>query len=167
MTSRPSMAGKLNPAYRHGHTTGGAFSPTYRTWRSMLGRCSDPESVGWRYYGGKGITVCEHWTIFENFLADMGDRPRGTTIDRVDNALGYEPGNCRWATRSQQMMNRDTTGFARGERSPRAKVTAQQVLDIRANYALCRVTLKVLAARYGLSIAQVHNITSGKQWKQP
>ncbi len=85
----------------HGYACDGK-SRTYRSWQSMLGRCRNLDS----YYGARGITVCERWMTFENFFADMGDRPDGTSIDRFPNKLGnYEPGNCRWATRSQQNSN--------------------------------------------------------------
>lgn len=91
---------------RHGHAAGGKPSPTYRTWISMLTRCHNPKSDGYADYGAKGIAVCERWRTFEHFLSDMGERRPGTTIDRIDNRKGYEPGNCRWATPSDQENNK-------------------------------------------------------------
>lgn len=92
---------------RHGHTwkdpeTGHArVSPTYKSWQAMKHRCSKREEYS-------AVTVCERWlNSFDNFLADMGERPgRNYSIDRVDNAGNYEPGNCRWATRSEQQKNK-------------------------------------------------------------
>jgi len=89
----------------HGHARHGAHTRTYRSWASMIQRCTNPKATGFRYYGGRGITVCESWNSFANFLADMGDRPIGKTLDRMDNDGNYEPGNCRWATRLQQNRN--------------------------------------------------------------
>lgn len=87
--------------------THGMFgTKTYTSWAEMHRRCSNPRSVGYAYYGGRGIAVCDRWRSFEAFLQDMGERPEGLTLDRIDNAKGYEPGNCRWATSVQQANNR-------------------------------------------------------------
>lgn len=89
----------------HGHYK----SPEYRTWRGMIERCSNPNAIGYKHYGGRGIEVCDRWRKFENFLADMGERPADTSIDRIDVNGNYEPVNCRWATRSQQSRNKRPT----------------------------------------------------------
>ena len=79
---------------------------TYRSWCDMIQRCTNPRRDNYERYGGRGITVCERWMTFANFLADMGERPDGTSIDRIDNYRGYEPGNCRWATAIEQAQNK-------------------------------------------------------------
>lgn len=80
-------------------------TPTLRSWDGMLQRCTNQRDPRYKDYGGRGITVCERWLKFENFLADMGERPAETSIDRVDNSGNYTPDNCRWATRVQQQNN--------------------------------------------------------------
>ena len=80
--------------------------PEYRSWTSMKTRCNNPNSNVYKHYGGRGITYCNHWEKFENFLEDMGTRPEGTSLDRINNNLGYSDYNCRWATREQQNHNR-------------------------------------------------------------
>ena len=83
------------------------MTPTYITWQHMLQRCNNPKHHAWARYGGRGVSVCHRWHTFENFLADMGERPNGKTLDRFPNNDGnYEPSNCRWATPKQQVNNR-------------------------------------------------------------
>jgi hypothetical protein len=80
----------------------------YTIWTGMIQRCENPNELSYKRYGAVGIKVCERWHTFENFLADMGPRPDGLTLDRKDNALGYGPDNCRWATTIEQGRNRKT-----------------------------------------------------------
>ena len=77
----------------------------YQRWATIVERCTSPTSTKWKNYGGRGITVCERWLRFDNFLADMGVPPEGLTIDRINNDGNYEPGNCRWATPKEQRAN--------------------------------------------------------------
>lgn len=98
-TSASCGCGKLK---RRGLTA----TRAYYVWYDMLARCYKETNRSFRRYGGRGITVCERWHEFENFLADMGQPPPNLSIDRENNDGNYEPGNCRWATRSQQQQNR-------------------------------------------------------------
>lgn len=98
--------------YIYGHQRRGFVSHpmvrgrAYQSWTQMRLRCENPNSDGWKYYGARGITVCDRWRSFANFFADMGDRPSGTSLDRINNDGHYEPGNCRWATPKEQASNR-------------------------------------------------------------
>lgn len=89
----------------HGHMPHRAPTKTYNSWMGMKQRCNDPGQKHYSRYGGRGIRVCERWLSFKNFLADMGERPAKMSLDRIDNDGNYEPGNCRWATASQQSKN--------------------------------------------------------------
>lgn len=80
----------------------------YGVWRAMRQRCENPAHVSYPWYGAMGVTVCERWKVFANFASDMGSRPQGLTIDRIDPGKGYEPSNCRWATVADQNRNRSS-----------------------------------------------------------
>lgn len=87
---------------KHGHCRNYALTRTYRIWMGMRARCANPRYLN---YAARGIKCCERWARFESFLEDMGEAPPGLSIDRINNDGNYEPGNCRWATRSQQASN--------------------------------------------------------------
>lgn len=95
-----------NKTLRQRRTHGKRKTPEYNSWDAMHRRCNDKKNIAYANYGGRGIRVSDRWSSFEVFLSDMGSRPEGTSIDRINNDGNYEPGNCRWATRSQQAKNK-------------------------------------------------------------
>lgn len=101
--------GALKPSgdlrWRHGHSR----TPTYYSWINMLTRCTNERNSHYGFYGARGISVCDRWKTFSDFLADMGEKPKGMSLDRIDNDGNYEPGNCRWATHRTQSRNRRST----------------------------------------------------------
>jgi len=119
----------------------------------MKCRCYDPNDPGYSRYGAAGIEVCERWKYsFDNFLADMGERPPGKTLDRKDNAKGYSPDNCRWATPKQQIRNRRST-----------ILTAEQALEIRARRAAGERGVD-LSREFGVSQQVICDIHKGRYW---
>ena len=136
----------------HGHTSGGKTSGTFSSWQDMVKRCTNPRNAAWENYGGRGITVCERWLKFENFLADMGERPAGLTIDRINNDLGYFKANCRWATRAEQ--NRNTRAV---------KLTPEDVAVIRSRST--GEKNRELAERLGVSLGTIKEVRRGHTWR--
>lgn len=128
-------------------------SRAYRTWSAMKQRCFNPNNVNWKNYGAKGITVCDRWLIFENFLADMGEPGPGQSLDRFPNNVGnYEPGNCRWATAKQQARNRRDTVLEEHEPA-----------QIRWLFEL-GYKQKEIAAFFGVCASTISNVTGNLTW---
>lgn len=118
-----TRAGLCRSRSTHGHSRRLSRSPTYDAWANMHNRCR-PDSVDAGNYFNRGVTVCERWESFENFLVDMGERPsKGMWLDRIDGSRGYEPGNCRWASIKVQQNNRRNNRYLviRGERMTMAE----------------------------------------------
>lgn len=140
-------------ATKHGHSRVSGRSPTYEAWNSMLTRCLRSYKKGRRDYKDRGITVCQRWRKFENFLADMGEKPAGLMLDRIDNDGNYEPGNCRWTNRQTQNINRHNT-----------KLTMEKAIAI----CLCRLdgeAISAIARRFHIDRAIVSRICSGERWR--
>lgn len=126
----------------------------------MRARCRNPRLREYPLYGGRGITVCDRWArSFPAFLADMGPRPAGTTLDRKDNDGNYEPGNCRWGTRTEQSRNQ------RSNKLNVEKAAAIRAACDRRGARDGRVT--ALAAQYDVDHSLISHIIAGRCWKVP
>lgn len=97
---------KIHGNTKHGSARRGKKTPAYRIWESMYRRCNLPSQSSYPLYGGRGISVCERWRTFDNFVADMGEPAEGMSLDRIDSNGNYEPGNCRWVPLDAQMRNK-------------------------------------------------------------
>lgn len=139
---------------RHGHAGHGPRrTREYFTWQSMVQRCTNPNSGNWADYGGRGITICDRWRdSFEMFLADMGPKPRGSSIDRIDNNKGYEPGNCEWTTSKAQNRNK---------RSVALNSVAVDLIRYMHRRGAKRSDL---ARAFGVSDGTVGNVVARRTW---
>jgi len=128
-------------------------NPSYHSWWHAKDRCTNPKNKRWARYGGRGISMCDEWlNSFDNFLADMGVRPDGLTLERVDNDLGYSPDNCVWATHKQQAQNQCGS-----------KLTLEDVVKIRELLAK-GLSHRKIAALFGVSSPTITGINTGKYW---
>ncbi len=136
LTEKPAEAKR----FRHGHASRGKVSPTFLSWASMIQRCTNPKDRCFADYGGRGITICPRWHVFANFLADMGERPEGMTLDRKESSGNYSPENCRWATRKEQNNNTSRNHFV--EFNGQKKTLAQWALITGISQTAIRLRLR-------------------------
>lgn len=134
---KPSYAGPNNPKYIHGMTK----SPEHGIWEGMRKRCRNETEKCYKDYGGRGIKVCERWSRFENFYADMGPRPSPKhSIDRINVDGDYEPGNCKWSTRREQSINRRTTKLITYKSVTMSPLEWAEVLGVSLSSLFSRIT---------------------------
>jgi len=144
-------------------TTHGMFGTRqYQSWQAMRHRCLNPNDPDYSRYAGRGITICARWDTFENFFADMGPRPPGLTLDRIDNDGNYAPRNCRWATRTQQQNNRRTNRYLTYQGVTRTLTQWARGLGLHPNTLDKRLSLGWSVGRaLGLEAASVDDLLAG------
>ena len=128
--------------FKHGHTIGKKRTPEHAIWSEMIKRVTCKKNNRYARYGGRGIKICKRWHLFKNFFEDMGKRPLGMTLERVDNNKGYMPSNCIWASRKQQARNRGTTRWITFKRQKRSLAEWCELKNL--NYARVQARLDKL-----------------------
>jgi len=136
-------------------THGQTGKTTYRIWDGMRNRCHNPKNPQYKHYGAKGIKVCDKWQKFTGFFDDMGERPKGLTIERIDSSGNYEKSNCKWATWTENLRNRSCV-----------KLDIKKAQEIRKLLKGGKTTQGKIAKAYNVDPSIISNINTNKYWKE-
>ncbi len=139
---------------KHGHSKRGLRTKTHMVWSSLLQRCHNSNDPGYKNYGGRGISVCQRWRKFENFLADMGERSAGLMIDRINNDGNYSPGNCRWTDKTTSNRNRRST-----------KLSVEKANEIRRLYLGGHLQYQI-AKMFNVARRSIYKVINNKTWNE-
>lgn len=137
---------------KHGYCKNGKITKTYQSWRQMRQRCNNQNNPNYKNYGGRGIKICQRWNNFFNFLADMGERPEGLIMDRIDNNGNYEPDNCHWVTRKISNLN-----------SRHIKLSTEKAKDIR-EMRKNKISVKEIAQKFNTTTRPIYRVLKGQTW---
>ena len=139
-------------------------TPEYRIWKNLRQRCYNPKNPDYKYYGGRGITVCKRWSNFQNFYEDRGPRPSSKhSIDRIDTNGNYTPTNTRWATAKEQSVNRRDFVRPKGETHKRSKLREQDILTIFKLRSLGWTQIRI-ARKFSVSQQTIYRILNRHTW---
>jgi hypothetical protein len=146
-------AGKTKSCGCSWTTHGMSYSKEYRIWDSMIRRCHNKNHHAYKSYGGRGIKVCDDWRTFDGFFKDMGEKPKGMTLERINNDLGYSKENCAWATVAEQSRNRRST-----------KLDLEKVDQIK-DLIKAGVTQSKIAEQFSVSRSNIGHIAQSSTWR--
>lgn len=144
--------------YYHGQS----YTKTYRSWDAMVGRCYNKTDKKYKNYGGRGIVTCDEWLKFEGFYKDMGDRPKGLTLDRIDSNKNYSKENCRWSTQKVQQNNRTNNRIL--EFNGKSQTVSEWADELQINYSTLANRINFLG--WSVEKALLTPVDQNRNWRK-